>query len=64
VGDVITHKVDGEDIAYRICRCFKCGIEHACTPSFDFYTRPGRTELYCEPCLLQVAKSEHERESK
>jgi hypothetical protein len=53
MNEPITHgPVDG--IAYKVCKCSRCGFEDTCTPSFDFYIRrPGPDDgpLYCYACL-------------
>ena len=50
----ITH--GGVDIGAQWCRCHNCGTVAVCTPSQDFYTRPGdsRGPLYCLACLLKT----------
>jgi hypothetical protein len=38
------------DRIWQLCRCEDCGLVEQCTPSSDFYARPGRTGLCCESC--------------
>ncbi len=57
MSDPITHGPVSE-IAGKLCRCSKCGIETECTPRFDFYIkRPGPDDgpLFCFACLCQDA---------
>lgn len=48
----ITH--GGTDRGYKLCKCAKCGDEHQCTPTRDFFTlRDDPTGLlYCESCMM------------
>lgn len=58
---VFTHRRDSDDIAYKLCRCCKCGAVSRCTPRTDFYTAAedkslrgseAGAPLWCEPCLM------------
>ena len=43
-------------IAWKLCRCHRCGVTRRCTPENDFYAYPKCEEgwLYCERCILAV----------
>lgn len=57
-----THKISGDDHAFELCKCNRCGIVRRCSPTSDFLVRVEDLEndsllgapYYCEPCFLDV----------
>ncbi len=61
---VHTHKREGDDHAFELCKCNRCGVVRRCTPATDFLVRIEDLEdaafnddgapYFCEPCFLDV----------